>query len=296
MNLPKEFPELKALLEKMSAPFRKFEPLIEIQGSVRVTPDEYDVIDEVIPIVQNRKAVLYLEDAWKIYRQYNDYPKYHVLHCRTLQKMQRYGRYANYHASTRTDGRFLVKLSADEERSLFELDLCRNCLNMLKEQYGTDVFPNDPKEFPLADWFETIENAEEFDQINRSDGSFDYLSNGWKDRSLTCRENASWTCQQCNVNLETDRHLLHAHHQWGTQYNDPEDLIALCIDCHSQQSGGGHKILATYPQHQEFMKKYRNVHDRIHQSDLSNIPNPPISEENTVSSLPANVIEKDIPF
>ena len=152
---------------------------------------------------------------------------------------------------------------------------------MLKEQYGTDVFPPDPKEFPLADWFETFENAKEFDQINSSDGSFDYSSKDWKERSLACRENASWICQKCNINLETDPHFLHAHHQWGTKYNDPEDLIALCIHCHSQQPGGGHKVLATYPEHQQFMKKYGNIQRRFHQSDLSNIPNPIIQEENT---------------
>lgn len=280
MNLPKEFPELKALLEKMRAPFRKFEPLIEIEP-VQVTGDEYDVIDRVIPIVQNRKAVLYLEDAWTYHINYKDYPKYHVLHCKTLQSMQKAGQYARYHASTRTDGQFLVKLSDDEERSLFKLNLCKNCLAMLTVQYGTDVFPPDPKEFPLADWFETFKNAEDFDQINSSDGSFDYLSEDWKKRSLACRENASWTCRQCNVNLETDRHFLHAHHQWGTKYNDPEDLIALCIHCHSQQPGGGHKVLATYPEHQQFMEKYGNIQRRFHQSDLSNIPNPIIQEENT---------------
>lgn len=295
MNLPKEFPELKTLLEKMRAPFRKFEPLIEIEP-VPVDREEYDVIDEEIPIVQNRKTVLYLEDAWTYNIRWNKYPKYHVLHCRTLQDMQKNGHYSRYLATTRTDGQFSVKLSADEERSLFKLNLCKNCLEMLKEQYGTNVFPVDPGAFPLADWLETIDNAEEFDLTNLPNEAFDYLSKDWKNRSLACREKASWTCQQCNVNLETDRHLLHAHHQWGTQYNDPEDLIALCIHCHSQQSGGGHKILATYPQHQEFMKKYGNIQRRFHQSNLSNIPTPVIQEENPVFSLQANVKEEDIPF
>ena len=253
----------------MRAPFRKFEPLIEIQP-VKVTPDEFVVVDE-IPIVQNRKAALYLEDAWAYYNKYNDYPKYHVLHCRTLQNMQKFGHYGRYHASTNTDGQFLVKLSAGEERSFFKLNICKNCLEKLKEQYGKTIFPINPGKFPLADWFETINNVGDSDQTEQIDVSFDYLSEDWKERSLACRQNASWICQECNVNLEDDRHLLHAHHQWGTQYNDLNDLIALCIRCHSQQIGGGHKILSTYPEYKEFVSKYGNTTQVIHQSNLSRL-------------------------
>ena len=289
MKLPKEFPELKALLEKMSAPFRKFEPIIDFRGSTPVNPNEYVVIDEGIPLVQNRKAVLYLEDAWTYHARYNDYPKYHVLHCRTLQNMQKFDQYGRYYASTRTDGQFLVKLSADEEKSLFKLNLCKNCLDMLKAQYGTGVFPTDLREFPLADWFETFENVEEFD------GPFDYLSEDWKKRSLSCREKATWICQQCNVNLEADRHLLHAHHQWGTQYNDLADLSALCIRCHSKQPGGGHKILTTYPQHQEFMRKYGNITQISPQLNLSSLQSTLIQEEYTVPSFQVSVKEKITP-
>ena len=44
--------------------------------------------------------------------------------------------------------------------------------------------------------------------------------------------------------------------EWGIKFNDPEDLIALCIGCHAKQRGGGHRMLKYYPDYQEFMSKY----------------------------------------
>ena len=93
----------------------------------------------------------------------------------------------------------------------------------------------------MADWLEPF---------------FDYSSDEWKERSQTCREKANWTCQECGTNLKSDSHFLHAHHKWGTKYDDPEDLIALCIGCHAKQDGGGHRMLKYYPDYEEFMGKY----------------------------------------
>lgn len=296
MNLPKEFPELSTLLEKMSAPFRKFEPLIEIEPYVPVIPDEYVIIDEKIPVVQNRKAVLYLEDALTYLLKYNDYPKYHVMECRTLQGMKRSGQYSRYHASIRTDGRFLVRLSENGERSLHKLNICKNCLDLLREQYGAGVFPTDPSAFPLADWFEIIEGSVKTDQTEPADDSFDYESEGWIKRSLDCRQKANWKCQKCSVNLEGDHHLLHAHHKWGTHYSAPDDLIALCIRCHSQQPGGGHSILTTYPEYQEFMKKYGDISQSLHQTELQNWQSTAMQEDYAFSFSQDNTTDEDIPF
>ena len=276
----------------MSAPFRKFEPLIEIQP-VPVKPKEFDVIDAGIPIVQNRKAVLYIEDAFTYDIKWQDYPKYHILHCSTLQDMERCGQYSEYHASVRTDGLFLVRLSETDERSLFKLRICKNCLKKLNEQYGYGVFPTDPKEFPLADWFE---NTDDFNQINPTDGPFDYLSDDWKKRSHACRNKASWICQECNINLENDRHLLHAHHKWGTKYNDPDDLIALCIRCHSEQEGEGHSTIKFYSAYKEFMKKYGDLPQNRYQTNLPNRQSTVVNEKYINPSSQTTELEDDIPF
>lgn len=232
-----EFPELKALREKMDA---RSEPDIDIlmrSIGVPVTEDKFE-IDEGIPIVQNRKSVLYIREPIKFDGKVT-LPKYHIFHCSTLKKMQEEGKYDRYHASSRTDGKFPLKLSSTNELSLRELVLCWNCLNELP----SGIFPNEPEDFPLEDWLEPF---------------FDYSSDEWKERSQSCREKANWTCQECNINLESNAYLLHAHHKWGTRFNDPEDLIALCIACHAKQDGGGHRMLKYYPDYEEFMGKYGN--------------------------------------
>ncbi len=260
MNLPKCFPELKELLEKMGAPFRPFKPEIDIRlkkEGVPISKDQFVIVDRT-PIFRNRKVALYLRDAWAYRKKYNNDPKYHVVHCKILQRMEENGHYHRFHATRRTDGKFLVNLSDTEELHPLKLNICKKCLEVLAEpkQYGSGVFPTDPGEFPLADWFETFDGSYESTLLDPPHVQFDYSSEAWQSRSLACREKAKWVCQQCNMNLESSRHFLHAHHKWGTRYNRPEDLIALCIGCHAKQSGGGHQMLTDSPEHQEFMEKY----------------------------------------
>lgn len=236
-----QFSKLKALREKMDA---RSEPVIDIlmrSLGIPVTEDGFE-IDDGIPIVQNRKAVLYIREP----RQFQGVvtlPKYHIFHCKTLREMQEKGQYYRYQASSRTDGKFHLKLSPTNELSLCELVLCQNCLSELRSKFGSGVFPNAPEDFPLADWLEPF---------------FDYSSGEWQKRSQACREKANWKCEGegCGINLNNDRHFLSAHHKWGTKFDDPKDLMVLCIGCHAEQPGGGHRMLKYSPDYEEFMRKY----------------------------------------
>ena len=206
---------------------------------IAVTKDKFEV-DDGIPIVQNQKAVLHIREPIG-FKDFRKLPKYHIVHCTKLKEMQEQGQYHKYHASSRTDGKFYLKLSPTNELSLRELVLCRYCLNELRSGFGWDIFPKEPEDFPLADWLEPF---------------FDYSSGDWQSRSQICREKANWKCKRCEIDLNSDRHFLSAHHRWGTKYNDPEDLIALCIGCHAEQSGGGHSMLKYKPDYKKFMRKY----------------------------------------
>lgn len=281
MNLPTDFPELDELKEKMNA---RTEPEIDMRLrviGVDVTEDNFKIEDE-IPMVHNRKVVLYLPDVWSYRRRFEDKdPTYHVVHCNVVQRMKTRGTYINLSSTRRSDGKFSVKLSDGIELSLIKLTICKPCLGHINYQYP-GVFPTNPAIFPLEDWFEP----------------FFYLSEDWKERSQACRESANWTCQNqnCKINLETDPHLLHAHHKWGTRYNDPDDLIALCIRCHSQQPGGGHSLLTTYPEYQEFMKKYGDLLQTHNQTELQYSRSTAIQEDNAFSFSQDNTIDDNIPF
>ena len=85
---------------------------------------------------------------------------------------------------------------------------------------------------------------------------FDYRAGWWKKYSTWYREQRNWTCEVCQISLNDDRYYLHTHHIWGTQHNDPKDLMALCIACHSEQLGGYHSQLKESRDYQGFMEKY----------------------------------------
>ncbi|MCY4552794.1 MAG: hypothetical protein OXC79_03895 [Candidatus Poribacteria bacterium] len=234
-----QFSELEALRAKMDA---QSEPDLDIlmrSIGVPVTKDKFE-IDDGIPIVQNRKSVLYIQEP-KNFKGSVSLPKYHILHCSTLKEMQEKGQYHRYHAASPTDGKFRLKLSSTSTLSSHELVLCRFCLNELRSRFGWDIFPEKPEDFPLADWLEPF---------------FNYSSGEWQKRSQKCREKANWKCEQCRIDLNNDRRFLVAHHKWGTRFNDPQDLMALCIRCHAEQPGGGHITLKYKPDYQEFMSKY----------------------------------------
>ena len=85
---------------------------------------------------------------------------------------------------------------------------------------------------------------------------FNYQSEWWQDYSWLYRHVQDWQCEACKLSLNLDRQYLHTHHLNGTLYNDPKDLKALCIACHSEQPGANHKKLATEEDYRKFIEKY----------------------------------------
>ena len=101
-----------------------------------------------------------------------------------------------------------------------------------------------------------IEEVEHLLKQYRTSTLFDYQSPWWQDYSWLYRYVRGWRCEECQLSLDSDRQYLHTHHIWGTQHNDPKDLKALCIACHSEQPGRNHNKLTTLKDYDEFMEKY----------------------------------------
>lgn len=73
-----------------------------------------------------------------------------------------------------------------------------------------------------------------------------YASN-WAQVARSQKELHDWTCQECGVYLgrASDRSLLHVHHRdLDPQNNRPYNLEVLCVICHSERPGVGHRRLA----------------------------------------------------
>ena len=82
-----------------------------------------------------------------------------------------------------------------------------------------------------------------------------------------------WQCEECQLSLNLDRQYLHTHHISGTQHNDPKDLRALCIACHSGQPGENHRKLKTTDDYHTFMEKYGPQWCEARKSVESRVPN-----------------------
>ena len=261
MKLPKDFPNLDALLKRIGVPFQPFvgPEIISRLGTkgVVVGNDEVKPASNGTLEYQGRKVILYIRDVK------GSLPKYHVVNCSTLVSMQSRGKHKRYVVTRRTDGEFILNFADNlsrENPETHRLDICKNCL------WGKLKLRNvyDPDKFPLLDWFNAIDPGYQPPPIDTLYGPRTTPVTGpvsnyppdWNLRSLQCRERAKWKCKECGIDLKHDRKFLHAHHLIGTRYNRPEDLIALCIGCHAKQFGGGHQSLTHLPEYQEFMEKY----------------------------------------
>ena len=261
MTLPKDFPNLDHLLERMGVPFQAFVPP-EIKKAlvgpgITVTPDEVVAAPNGTLEYQGQKVILYIRDVR------GSLPKYHVVDCRTLKDMRSAGKYKRYVVTRRTDGEFILNFADNLSRANPEthrLDICKNCLwheLNLKNVYA-------PDKFPLEAWFNAIDPGYQPPPIDQLYGPritpvTRPVSNyppDWNLRSLQCREKAKWKCEECGMDLKLERKFLHAHHLRGSRYNQPEDLKALCIGCHAEQPNHQMKHL---PDYLEFMNKYGRV-------------------------------------
>ena len=260
MNLPKDFPNLDSLLKKIGVPFQPFvapeiEKSITTQG-ITVEQADVKVARNGTLEYQGRKVVLYIRDVM------GSLPKYHVVDCQTLKGMRSAGRYKRYVVTRRTDGEFILNFSDNLSRDdpeTYRLDICKNCLwQELNLRY---IFPD---AFPLTDWFNAIDPGYQPPPIDTLYGPKTTSVTGpvsnyppdWNLRSLQCREEAAWKCEECGIDLQLDRKFLHAHHLKGTRYNQPKDLRALCIACHAEQP---YHQMSGLPDYLEFMKKYGNI-------------------------------------
>ena len=69
----------------------------------------------------------------------------------------------------------------------------------------------------------------------------------WATVSRKYKESRGWRCEDCGVYCGSrgDRRLLHVHHRdLDPQNNARSNLDALCVVCHSERPGTGHRRLA----------------------------------------------------
>jgi hypothetical protein len=96
--------------------------------------------------------------------------------------------------------------------------------------------------FVVFIWFVGPKNIEKF--LEKFFAPKEKYTKDWRKVSKEYRKSVGWKCEMCGVNCNTDNALLHTHHKnRNSRDNRRRNLIALCIQCHSQQPGKGHRWL-----------------------------------------------------
>ena len=126
---------------------------------------------------------------------------------------------------------------------------------------------------------------EERDFNYELDPNVDLDSTEWRDLSQKCRERDGWKCKRCSIDLKSDEGLLHAHHVLGRKYNTLEDLISLCIACHTEVHDRENHTEDWKSKLEKFQKKYGDEWKGIREKDetvtrvwrITDVPDPKCS-------------------
>ena len=152
----------------------------------------------------------------------------------------------HHQTETRLQDKLLKKI---EEVKQYQMQLQRTLLNAKARLQDTLIKK-------IEDVNLKIEDVEILLKRYHISTLFDYQAPWWRDYSWLYRHVRGWQCEECQLSLNSDRQYLHTHHISGTLFNNPSDLRALCIACHSEQLGTNHEKLKSLKDYHEFMEKY----------------------------------------
>lgn len=203
---------------------------------------------------KGRQIMLYIPDQGsniiEVLRDGESGRRIHVAECSSLEHMRATGRFPRYQVTADTSGVLPVYgFNAENKQAIGDkkakLYVCKNCLKILNYQgYAIKSSTQQRpifKEFSLIKFFETYSSHfKSLPEPNKSEGSASYTSD-WKDISAKIKKQANYVCEQCSVDLDEEKRLMHTHHVDGVKSNNQNaNLRALCADCHKKQPLHGH--------------------------------------------------------
>lgn len=208
---------------------------------------------------QGRQVLLYIKDhggrVSKALDEGAQGNRYHIADCATLGEMKAKGRFDRYVVTNKLTGTFHVSGqdwdTGQNMEGETDLKVCKNCLKHLNYQ-GYQNKPKAPifKSFELTDFFDTYSSFFKFMPSGTANSNVGY-SDDWDDISKRIREKFNYQCQQCGLNLQQNKRLLHVHHINGVKSdNSRANLTPLCCDCHRKQPFHQHMFI----KHEETQK------------------------------------------
>ncbi|GEA51412.1 hypothetical protein VIN01S_22160 [Vibrio inusitatus NBRC 102082] len=171
--------------------------------------------------------------------------RFHISDCKTLQGMRASGRFERYVVTNQTSGEFVVDSVRGETQA--KLKVCQNCLRKLnyKGCNSGNSISEIVQRFDMKEFFATYSSFFPHMPSRLSDSPPDGYTDDWSRVSSHYRVERNFGCEQCGVDMRTNKSLLHVHHISGVKSNNhPSNLKAVCADCHSKEPMHDHMVLS----------------------------------------------------
>ncbi|MFT4953592.1 MAG: hypothetical protein ACI9A0_003311 [Pseudoalteromonas tetraodonis] len=202
---------------------------------------------------KGRQVMLYIpdqgDDIRHVIKDGKQGRRIHIAECSTLQLMRETGRFPRYQVTNEVSG-YVPVFGVDPEthkelKDKAHLGTCMNCLRTLNYQGYALKTKQDRniifESFSFVKFFETYSSYfKSLPDSTINEDSVTYTSD-WPSISSRIKNEVNYICQQCDVDLDSEKKLLHVHHIDGVKKNnDSNNLRALCCDCHKKQPHHGH--------------------------------------------------------
>lgn len=259
MKLTANFTHLKLMAKKMGADDITFTPKVKKSAEIElveelestkglsINPENLDIKAGML-CYQGYQVVVFIPDhqykgVEAVLQNFANGNKYHVAECSTIQSMKAKGQYeTRYSASRNPDGIF--QIFDQHQQANTPLLPCQNCLKHINYKGFRGMLSAEKRalvnHLKIDDLLSTYSTLFKEEPKRQRINLFGY-SNNWQEITLEYRKSKNFTCECCGVNLTSEGALLHTHHiNRNKQDNAPENLQALCIDCHRKQDNHDH--------------------------------------------------------
>ena len=166
---------------------------------------------------------VYMQNYYVNYRGTPKFPKFHLTNCSTIQQYITDGTFKDKYILANTKTCDVKDRYTGRIYKGVNLHLCSYCQRMLNKTSDNDISDTD-------DFYRKYGGENEVVELDVKG----YTMN-WNILSRKYRENKNYICESCGIDLTKYKRLLDVHHKDGNKTNNSKDnLIALCVECHSK--------------------------------------------------------------